>query len=450
VDPRIANEIFDLMEKFAEYGFNKSHSAAYGLITVHTAWLKTHHPVEFMAALLTSEKDNTDKVVAYIAEAREAGHEVLPPDVNVSELAFGAVDGKIRFGLGAIKGVGESAIEAILEARSSGRFADLFDFCERVDPRRVNRKVVEALVKAGAFDFTGRPRRQLFETIEKAMERGASTQRDIAVGQSSLFGLLGGGSAGGSAASAGADLAYAQSGEWPEKERLAFEKEAIGFYVSGHPLHQYEKELKRYARSCASVQRARRDDSVTVAGIVSQLRERPTKTGKRMAWVTLEDLSGSVELVVFPGKDGSKPMLDGKTGKWARGAARPGYDDFERLLKSDDPLLVTGTVQWSNRDEETPTAEIIVDNVQSLREVREKRARRLEVRAAAELLTDERLLGLAKLAKQHEGATPLAVSVIFPGEAEAVVGATRFKVQPSDDFIQAVDQLFGTKVVDVG
>ncbi|HZA14157.1 MAG TPA: OB-fold nucleic acid binding domain-containing protein, partial [Myxococcaceae bacterium] len=256
--------------------------------------------------------------------------------------------------------------------------------------------------------------------------------------------------AGGSAASAGADLAYAQNGEWPEKERLAFEKEAIGFYVSGHPLHQYEKELKRYARSCASVQRARRDDSVTVAGIVSQLRERPTKTGKRMAWVTLEDLSGSVELVVFPGKDGSKPMLDGKTGKWARGAARPGYDDFERLLKSDDPLLVTGTVQWSNRDEETPTAEIIVDNVQSLREVREKRARRLEVRAAAELLTDERLLGLAKLAKQHEGATPLAVSVIFPGEAEAVVGATRFKVQPSDDFIQAVDQLFGTKVVDVG
>ncbi|HZA13786.1 MAG TPA: DNA polymerase III subunit alpha, partial [Myxococcaceae bacterium] len=209
VDPRIANEIFDLMEKFAEYGFNKSHSAAYGLITVHTAWLKTHHPVEFMAALLTSEKDNTDKVVAYIAEAREAGHEVLPPDVNVSELAFGAVDGKIRFGLGAIKGVGESAIEAILEARSSGRFADLFDFCERVDPRRVNRKVVEALVKAGAFDFTGRPRRQLFETIEKAMERGASTQRDMAVGQSSLFGLLGGGGAGGSGTSAGAELAYA-------------------------------------------------------------------------------------------------------------------------------------------------------------------------------------------------------------------------------------------------
>jgi DNA polymerase-3 subunit alpha len=450
VDPKVANEIFDLMEKFAEYGFNKSHSAAYGLITVHTAWLKAHHPVEFMAALLTSEKDNTDKVVSYIAEARQAGQEVLPPDVNVSEMAFGAVEGKIRFGLGAIKGVGESAIEAIMEARGSRPFAELFDFCERVDPRRVNRKVIEALVKAGAFDFTERPRRQLFETIEKAMDRGASTQRDNAVGQSSLFGLLGGGNPGTAGAGSGADQEYAQIGEWAEKERLAFEKEAIGFYVSGHPLHQYEKELKRYARSCASVQRARRDDSVTVAGIVSQLRERPTKTGKRMAWVTLEDLSGSVELVVFPGKDGSRPLLDSKSGKWARGAARPGYDDFEKLLKGDDPLLVGGTVQWSNRDDETPTAEIIVDSVQSLREVREKRARRLEVRAAAELFTGERLLGLAKLARQHEGATPLAFSVVFPGEAEAIVGDTRFKVQPTDDFIQAVDQLFGTKVVEVG
>ncbi|HYX90719.1 MAG TPA: OB-fold nucleic acid binding domain-containing protein, partial [Myxococcaceae bacterium] len=391
--------------------------------------------------------DNTDKVVAYIAEARAAGHEVLPPDVNVSEMAFGAVEGKIRFGLGAIKGVGESAIEAVMEARQAGPFVDLYDFCERVDTRRVNRKVVEALVKAGAFDFTRRPRRQLFETIEKGMERGASAQRDKEVGQSSLFGLLGSESAG--SKSAAARHEYAKLEEWPEKERLAFEKEAIGFYVSGHPLHQYEKELKRYARSCASVQRARRDETVSVAGIVSQLRERPTRTGKRMAWVTLEDLSGSVELVVFPGKDGSKPVMD-KSGKWVKGAARPGYEEFERLLKSDDPLLVTGTVQMSNRDEETPTAEIIVDTVQSLREVREKRARRLEVRATSDLFTEERLLQLAKLAKQHEGGTPLALSLIFPGEAEAIIDATRMKVQPTDEFIQAVDKLFGMKVVGVG
>ncbi|MGV3622445.1 MAG: DNA polymerase III subunit alpha, partial [Archangium sp.] len=187
VDPKIANGVFDLMEKFAQYGFNKSHSAAYGLITIHTAWLKAHHPVEFMAALLTSEKDNTDKVVMHIAEARQAGYQVLPPDINESDLAFGAVEGKIRFGLGAIKGVGESAIEAIIEARKNGRFKSLFDFTERVDGRRVNRKTLEALVQAGAFDFEKRHRKQLFDTVGIALERGASTQRDIAVGQSDLF-----------------------------------------------------------------------------------------------------------------------------------------------------------------------------------------------------------------------------------------------------------------------
>ncbi len=426
VDLKVANEIFDLMEKFAEYGFNKSHSAAYGLITLHTAWLKAHYPVEFMAALLTSEKDNTDKVVGHIAEARASGHEVLPPDVNESDMAFGAVDGKIRFGLGAIKGVGEGAIEGIIEARKKdGPFKDLFDFCERVDTRRVNRKVIEALVKAGAFDFTGRARRPLFETIEKALERGASTQRDKQVGQESLFGLLGGGGGGGAAGGKGGlENDYVNVPEWPEKERLGYEKEAIGFYVSGHPLHQYEKELKRYARSCTSIQRARRDEKITVAGIVAALRERPTKTGKRMAWVTIEDLSGSVEVVVFPGKDGSKPFM-GKDGKWSKGSPRPGYEHWEGLLKSDDPILVTGTVQYNNRDEENVTAELIVENIQSLKEVREKRSRRVEVRATADLMTDARLMQLAAIAKQYAGATPLAVSIISPGRRRRSSGTPR-------------------------
>src|SRR3954469_8743728 len=220
VDPKVAGEIFDLMEKFAEYGFNKSHSAAYGLITIHTAWLKAHYPVEFMAALLTSEKDNTDKVVAHIAQARAAGHQVLPPDVNLSEREFSVVEGKIRFGLGAIKGVGDSAVEAIVEARGKGAFHELFEFCERVDSRRVNKKVVEALVKAGAFDFEKRPRRQLFETIERALNRGSSAQKDRATGQASLFGLL-------EHPSASAPVLvneYAGVEEWTEKERLSFEK----------------------------------------------------------------------------------------------------------------------------------------------------------------------------------------------------------------------------------
>jgi DNA polymerase-3 subunit alpha len=447
VDPKVAGEIFDLMEKFAEYGFNKSHSAAYGLITLQTAWLKAHYPVEFMAALLTSEKDNTDKVVAHIAEARAAGHQVLPPDVNQSDLEFGAVEGRIRFGLGAIKGVGESAIEAILEARKKGAFRNLFEFCERVDGRRVNRKVLEALVKAGAFDFEKRPRRQLFETLEKATERGAASQRDRAVGQSSLFGLLEEPSSSNGPASPPSE--YARVEEWSEKERLAFEKEAIGFYVSGHPLNQYEKELRRYARPITWVQRARRDDKMTVGGVVAALRERPTKTGRRMAWVTLEDLSGSVELVCFPSKEGGRSVM-GKDGRWTKGGPRPGFDQWEPLLKSDEPILVTGVVQLNNRDEEQPQAELIVEEVQLLREVRDQRVKRLELRVRADMVTEDRLEKLADLARQHEGATPVAVTLLFPGLAEALVGSTALKVAVSDELIGAVDRLFGEKVVELG
>ncbi|MFL5354506.1 DNA polymerase III subunit alpha [Archangium sp.] len=446
VDLKVAGEIFDLMEKFAEYGFNKSHSAAYGLVTVHTAWLKAHYRVEFMAALLTSEKDNTDKVVLHIGEARQSGVQVLPPDVNQSDMAFGAVEGKIRFGLGAIKGVGEGAIESIVEARKEGPFKSLFDFCERVDSRKVNRKVLEALVKAGAFDFENRPRRQLFETIERAMSRGSSSQKDKAAGQSSLFGILGGGA---SAAGGAMKNDYAQVEEWPEKERLSLEKESIGFYVSGHPLHQYDKELKRYARPITAVQRARKDEKLTIAGIVAALRERPTKTGKRMAWVTLEDLSGSIELVCFPGKDGTRNVM-GKDGKWTKSGPKPGFEHWEPLLKSDDPILVTGTVQINQRDEDTPVVELIVEDIQSLKAVREKRTRRLELRLPVDLATDERMAKLAELAKQYAGATPVAVSLLFTNEAEALIGNTALKVQVSDELIQSVERLFGMKVVEFG
>ncbi len=446
VDPKIASGVFDLMEKFAQYGFNKSHSAAYGLITIHTAWLKAHYPVEFMAALLTSEKDNTDKVVAHIAQAREGGIEVLPPDVNVSFMPFGAVEGKIRFGLGAIKGVGDSAIEAVLEARKDGNFKSLFDFCERVDSRRVNRKVMEALVKAGAFDFEKRSRRQLFETVEKALERGSSAQRDRLSGQSSLFGLLAAPSAKGGGVMAND---YANSEEWSEKERLSFEKEAIGFYVSGHPLDQYQKELRRYAKPVASVQRARRDEKITVAGIVAQMRERPTKTGKRMAWVTLEDLSGSVELVCFPCKDGSRSVM-GKDGKWGKAGPKPGYDNWEHLLKSDEAILVTGTVQVNNRDEENPVAELICDDIQSLKEVREKRVKRLELRLHVDMATEEKLSKLAGIARKYAGATPIAVALHMPGEAETLIGNTNLKVQITDELLEAVNRLFGARVAEPG
>jgi DNA polymerase-3 subunit alpha len=445
VDRKIAAGVFDLMEKFAQYGFNKSHSAAYGLITIHTAWLKAHFPVEFMAALLTSEKDNTDKVVMHIAEARHAGIQVLPPDINESDLAFGAVEGKIRFGLGAIKGVGESAIEAIVEARKTRPFSSLFDFCERVDGRRVNRKTMEALVQAGAFDFEKRHRKQLFDTVPIALERGASTQRDALIGQSNLFGMLSASTPPGKAARDD----YAVTEPWTEKEKLAFEKAAIGFYVSGHPLDAYDRELRRYARPIAAVQRGRRDEKMTIAGIVAAMRPITTKTGKRMAWVTLEDLSGSVELVVFPGSEGGRSMMDPKTGKWSKAGPRKGFTDWEPLLTSDDPLLVTGKVELS-KDEENTQARLIVEDVKSLREEREKRVKRLELKLHVDMATDENLEKLAALAKKYAGATALAVVLTIPGEAEVLVSNLNLGVKLSDELLESVNRLFGARVAEPG
>jgi DNA polymerase-3 subunit alpha len=306
--------------------------------------------------------------------------------------------------------------------------------------------VLEALVKAGALDFEGRHRRQLFDTIDQAADRGASTQRDREVGQESLFGMLGAGPGAGSAARD----EYARVEPWSEKEKLSFEKEAIGFYVSGHPLDAYQRELQRYARPVASVQRSRREDKVVVAGVVAAMRERPTKTGKRMAWVTLEDLSGSVELVCFPGKEGGRPVMDARTGKWAKGGPRPGFEQWEPLLKSDDPILVTGTVQVNARDEENPTAELIVEDIQSLREVREKRVKRLELRLHVDQASDRNLAQLAELARKYAGATPIAVAVLLPGEAEALIGGTSLKVQVCDELLESVNRLFGARVAEPG
>jgi DNA polymerase-3 subunit alpha len=443
VGEKVAGEIFDQMEKFAEYGFNKSHSAAYAVITMQTAWLKAHHRVEFMAALLSSEKENTDKVVHHISLARSEGLEVLQPDVNESEFDFTVLDGKIRFGLGAIKGVGEAAIDGIMAARKSGPFKGLFDFCERVDLKRVNRKGLECFIKAGSFDFAKVERKRLFESIDRALERGQSTQRDRAIGQGSLFGAL---SAKG-ARTAGDAEDYVPGEEWPEKERLRNEKESIGFYITGHPLEQYRKELDRYARPCAKVGLLRRDDRATVAGIVVGLREKVLQSGKKMAWGTVEDLTGSIDVVFFPGRDGSKSqMVDGK---WQKGTPRPGFTEWEPLLKGDDPVLVKGAVQMNSRDEENPKAELVAEEVQSLAQVRAQRTRRLEIRVPVALADEERLLKLRELFAQHPGSLGVALQLVLPGVSEVTVAGTA-RVAPSDELVAAVDRLFGEKVAELG
>ncbi len=444
VDSGVANGIFDLMEKFAAYGFNKSHSAAYGLLTVQTAWLKAHYPVEFMAALISSEASNTDKVVLHVAEARQDGIEVLPPDVNESGKDFSAFPpadaapkgsrGRIRFGLGAVRGVGESAVEAIVAARTEGGpFKHLVDFASRVDARRINKKVVEALVKSGALDFEGVPRWQLFAGIDAAFAAGAAAQADRASGQASLFGAL-------PAAEIESKPRYPKAGdivgeltveEWPERVRLAFEKEALGFYLTGHPLQGYEKEARRYASAtCAAVAQKRHGDKVSVVGIVAALRERVTKEkGTRFGILTLEDLTGTVEVVCW----GSRPAERGRP-------AQKGWADWEMFVKSEQPILVHGEVRLNTRDEDNPKAEITAADVEPLSQVRTHKTSELALRIDADRLTADRAGGLKALLGRHPGNTAVTIRAVIPEETETTI-AVPLKVQPADELLESARRL---------
>jgi DNA polymerase-3 subunit alpha len=444
VDEKIATYVFDLMEKFAAYGFNKSHSAAYGLLTVQTAWLKAHHPVEFMAALISSEASNTDKVVLHISEARASGIEVLPPDVNESGAAFGAFPpgpgspkgskGRIRFGLGAVRGVGEAAVQAILEARESGGpFKSLYDLAARVDTKKINKKVVEALVKSGALDFEGVPRWQLFAAIEPAFAAGASAQADRASGQTSLFGAL-------PAAQVEQKPRYPKAGdyvgdlaveEWPERVRLAFEKEALGFYLTGHPLQGHEKEVRRYASAtCAAVATKRHGDKVTVVGVVAAQRERMNKEkGTRFGFLTLEDLTGTVEVVCWA----SRPAQNGRP-------AQKGWADWEHLAKSDEPLLVHGEVRINERDAENPRAEITATEIEPLAAVRKQKTSEIALRIDADRLSAERATELRGVLARHPGACPVTIRAVIPSETETTL-SVKSKVEPADELLEAARRL---------
>ena len=288
-----AAPIFSLMEKFGGYGFNKSHSAAYALIAYQTAYLKAHFPVEFMASLLTSEMQTTDGVVKYIVECRNHGIPVLPPDINSSDKVF-TVDGdKIRFGLAAVKNVGESAIEAVIEFRKDGAFTSLYDFCERVDLKKVNKRVLESLIKCGAFDSTGARRSQMMAALEDALDYGQRVQKERLDPQIGLFD--------GKVSPQIINLpALPDIEEWSESQRLAFEKESIGFYISGHPLKRYEELLDKFTNANAiRIKEIKNGGAVRIGGLIRSIKIIKTKRGDLMAFVTIEDLHGAVEATVF-------------------------------------------------------------------------------------------------------------------------------------------------------
>lgn len=300
VDPGIAAQIFDLMEHFAGYGFNKSHSAAYALIAYQTAYLKTHYPVAFMAALLTSVRGNSDKVASYIQECRRMGIKILPPDVNESMENFTVVGDSIRFGLAAVKNVGEEAVEAIIDARrKGGTFLSLDDFCQRVDLRQVNKRVIESLILCGAFDSLKVYRSQLMAVLEDCIETAQANRRDQGAqldGQVSLFDLIEGGGCVQEVQRSLPDIP-----EYSQQELLAREKEFLGFYVSGHPLSGYRDLLANRTTSIEDLSRYRDGERLTLGGIITSLRRRTSKRGEGVVIrFTLEDLSGSIEITLFP------------------------------------------------------------------------------------------------------------------------------------------------------
>jgi len=431
-DPKKAEGIFDQMAKFAEYGFNKSHSAAYALIAYQTAYLKAHYPVEFMAALLTCDMDSTDKVVKNISDCREQGIEVLPPDINSSGLSFTVVGNSMRFGLGAVKNVGAGAIEAILEARKDRIFKDLFDFCERVDLRRVNKRVIESLIKCGAFDSTGSTRSSLIEGLEAASNYGQSIQEERASAQVSLFGTeevtKGNGSGG---------MKLPIVPEWHDKEKLAFEKEALGFLITGHPLDRYIDDIRRLA-SCDIINLTEQTEGseVRVCGIITAFKEHITKgKGERMGFVTIEDLTGSVEVAVFTDI----------------------YVNAASILKSDDPLLITGKLEKGEkgakilvRGQKEGASEWQLKNrgpagdVKLLSEARARTTKRVSFNLRMDDMPMERLDGLKVIIERHRGVVPAFISFHMKPQGTATMQLpAEMSVMPNDDLKLEVERLFG-------
>ena len=338
---RKIEKVFDLMEKFAGYGFNKSHSAAYAFLALVTGYLKAHYPLEFMSALLTSEAGNTAKVVKYINECREMGIQVLAPDVNFSEFTFTPAPNAIRFGLGAIKNVGANAVESIMKARTEGgAFTSLYDFCERVDLSAVNRRMIESFIKAGALDSLGAARAQLFAVIDGAMEIGTRAQKDRASGQSGLFAHL-------AAHEPAAAHSLPTVPDWTPKEKLTGEKEMLGFYITGHPLDQFMDKVGELATHFTSgLESLQKNAEVALCGILTGIQRKRNKEGKLWAALQVEDKEGSLEAMVFSTQyERLLPVLNEDQAVLVRGLVLPEENAPPKLSVQDIILLENARVR---------------------------------------------------------------------------------------------------------
>jgi len=411
-----AERLFDLMAKFAEYGFNKSHSAAYALIAFQTAYLKAHYPVEFMAALLSSETDNSDKILRYLGECREKKIEVLPPDVNESQQTFTVVGDKIRFGLAAVKNVGLAAIQSILAAREEkGNFLSLADFCAKVDLRKVNKRVLESLIKCGAFDSITPCRARLLAGLEEAMEWAQGLGKERANRQITMFGP-------GRGRGRNVEPRLPDVPEWPESQRLALEKETLGFYLTGHPLSSCAPLLQRFTNmDTRRLQEAPDGQEVILGGVVNALKEINTKKGERMAFVSLEDLSGVAEVIVFSDL----------------------YKSASLLLKSEDPVFIKGKV-----DAGEESAKVIASEILPFEQAVKKLTTSIHLRLRCEGLRREDLVAIKEIFQDCRGTCPAYLHLVLPGEKEAVIDlGEEWRLNSTDRLVQRLQDLLGYEAV---
>ncbi|HFG1609183.1 TPA: DNA polymerase III subunit alpha [Vibrio cholerae] len=421
VDGELAMKIFDLVEKFAGYGFNKSHSAAYALVSYQTLWLKTHYPAEFMAAVMTADMDNKEKVVGLVDECKNMGLTVLPPDINSGLYRFNVDDnGAIVYGIGAIKGVGEGPIEAILEARNKGGyFKDLFDFCARIDLKKVNKRVIEKLILAGALDRLGPHRAAMMASVDDAVRAASQHHQAEAFGQADMFGVL-------TDAPEEVEQKYTQVPEWPEKVRLEGERETLGLYLTGHPVDEYLKELTKYT-SCRLNEAAptRRDQSLTVAGLVIAARVMTTKRGTRIGLMTLDDRSGRMEVMLYS----------------------EALDRYAEWLEKDKILVVSGQVSF---DDFNGGLKMSAREVMDLGSAREKFARGLSISILQSQIDQQFFERFSHILEPHRaGTVPVNVYYQRPDARARLTLGTEWRVTPSDTLLDELKQLLGHDQVEL-
>ena len=407
VHSELANHIFDLMEKFAGYGFNKSHSASYALIAYQTAWLKTHYPAAFMAAVLSTDMDRIEKIIILLAECQSLKLHVSPPDINKSDYFFKVIDNKnLMYGLGAIKGVGLAAIENMMSEREkNGLFKDLFDFCQRIDLRKINKRVFEALIKSGCFDSLGKHRATIMASYHFALQRAEQTLHNETYGQHDLLGMHD-----------EARTPYIEVELWDEQTQLQGEKETLGFYLSGHPLNRYLRELVHFT-TCRIVElNPHQHQAIRIAGIITTIRIRQTKRGDRLAIVTLDDGTEQIDVVCFSER----------------------FQKYRPLLNKDQLIIVEGDLSL---DDFNQSSRIVSRELYTIDEARERFAKHLQISIMAE--NEINVQNIMQLLNQHVGGNcPIIIKYTNQQIQSRIKLGKKWLIKPTDMLFSALkDQL---------